>query len=356
LLLPPARRAFTEIGIRWMYVGLVSFSISFSTTPIFGWMARKAGIVDFPDARKNHLENTPLLGGAAVFVGFVLALGVNGIFSQPVWGILVASAFLFLVGVIDDYRQISAAWKLLVQLAVSLIVIGSGIVLRVLPDSLGWVSSAGNFVLTIVWLVGITNAMNFFDGMDGNAAGLGTIIAFFLGMVAFQTDQFFIGWIAIAMMGACAGFLPHNLHLGRRADIFLGDAGSTLIGFTLACVAVYGDWATDRPLVALISPVLIFWILIFDMVHITVARILTGKVKNFRQWIDYVGTDHLHHRLADTLGSSMKSVIFIYLISICLGISAVVLLHARSIDAMLLLLQAAIIVLLITVLERRKNC
>ncbi|MBW2583444.1 MAG: hypothetical protein JRE36_07670, partial [Deltaproteobacteria bacterium] len=138
-----------------------------------------------------------------------------------------------------------------------------------------------------------------------------------------------------------------------NAAIFLGDAGSTVIGFILACVAVYGDWAESDPVVALISPLLIFWILIFDMVHITVDRILTGKVLNFRQWIEYVGKDHLHHRLAHVLGSDKRSVLFIYLLSLCLGFNALGLRNAQLVDAILHILVAVIIVVLITFLERR---
>ncbi len=207
--------------------------------------------------------------------------------------------------------------------------------------------------MTVLWIIGITNAMNFFDGMDGLAAGLSAIISFFLGVVAFQTGQPFLGWVAVAMMGSCLGFLPYNFRLKGKAFIFLGDAGSTVIGFILACVAVYGDWSESSPVVALASPLLIFWIMIFDMVHITMDRILTGKVTNFRQWIDYVGQDHLHHRLAAVLGGKRKSVLFIYLMSLCLGTSAVVLRHARPVDAILLLMQATILVVLITILERR---
>jgi UDP-GlcNAc:undecaprenyl-phosphate GlcNAc-1-phosphate transferase len=195
--------------------------------------------------------------------------------------------------------------------------------------------------------------MNFFDGMDGLAAGLGALISFFLGVVAFQTAQPFLGWIAVAMLGGCLGFLPFNFRLNKNAVIFLGDAGSVVIGFILACLAVYGDWAQGDPVVALVSPVLIFWILIFDMVHITIDRILTGKVKSFKQWIEYVGKDHLHHRLANVLGGRKQSVLFIYLLGLCLGTSAVVLRNARPADAVLLVIQACIMVVLITVLERR---
>ena len=93
-------------------------------------------------------------------------------------------------------------------------------------------------------------------------------------------------------MGSCIGFLPYNFKAKGNATIFLGDAGSTVIGFILACVAVHGDWAESNTVVALISPILIFWILIFDMVHITFDRIINGKVLSFRQWIEYVGKDH----------------------------------------------------------------
>ena len=189
--------------------------------------------------------------------------------------------------------------------------------------------------------------------MDGLAGGLGALISFFLGVVAFQTNQPFLGWVAVAMMGGCLGFLPFNFRIKGNAKIFLGDAGSTVIGFLLACLAVYGDWAEGNSFIALVSPVLIFWIFIFDMVHITIERVLTGKVLNFKQWIEYVGRDHLHHRLANALGGKKKSVLFIYLMCLCLGTSAIVLRNARVIDAVLLIIQASIIVILITILERR---
>ena len=353
LLLPQVREFFLGAGWRWVYVMLLSFGISFSLNPLFSKIAYNLNMLDSPDPRKLHKQATPLLGGAAVLAGFLAALLINGIFSPELGAILIASFALFTVGVVDDYREISAGLKLATQIICAVLVISCGIVLRVIPTRFGLFAPMGNALLTVFWIIGITNAMNFFDGMDGLAAGLGAMIAFFLGVAAFQTDQPFIGWIAVAMMGSCLGFLPFNFKVRGNAAIFLGDAGSTVIGFILACVAVYGDWAESDPFVALISPLLIFWILIFDMVHITVDRILTGKVLNFRQWIEYVGKDHLHHRLAHVLGSNKKSVLFIYLLSLCWGISAVALRNARLFDAILLILQSAIMVVLITFLERR---
>ncbi len=353
LFLPQVRGFFSGIGWRWAHILCLSFSLSFCMNPLFAWIAKRLNVLDIPDARKLHKEATPLLGGAAVFIGFSVALLTNGIFSKPVLVILIASLILFGIGILDDFKEVSAGLKLLTQLACTLLVMSSGIILRVLPVDLGIVATIGNCLLTVFWIIGIANAMNFFDGMDGLAAGLGAVISFFLGVVAFQTAQPFLGWVAIAMLGGCLGFLPFNFRRKKNAAIFLGDAGSVVIGFILACVAVYGDWAQGNPVVALVSPVLIFWILIFDMVHITIDRVLTGKVKNFRQWIEYVGKDHLHHRLANVLGGRKQSVLFIYLLGFCLGTSAVVLRNARPVDAFLLILQACIMVVLITVLERR---
>jgi UDP-GlcNAc:undecaprenyl-phosphate GlcNAc-1-phosphate transferase len=351
--MPQVRFFFSQIGLRWAHILCLSFTLSFCTTPVFAGIAKKLNILDIPDARKLHKDATPLLGGAAIFSGFGVALLLNGIFSKQVLMILLTSLILFTIGIIDDFKGVSASLKLAVQMICALLVMSCGIVLRVLPTDMGFLGMIGNYLLTIFWIIGITNAMNFFDGMDGLAAGLGALISFFLGVVAFQTAQPFLGWIAVAMLGGCLGFLPFNFRLNKNAVIFLGDAGSVVIGFILACLAVYGDWAQGDPVVALVSPVLIFWILIFDMVHITIDRILTGKVKSFKQWIEYVGKDHLHHRLANVLGGRKQSVLFIYLLGLCLGTSAVVLRNARPADAVLLVIQACIMVVLITVLERR---
>jgi UDP-GlcNAc:undecaprenyl-phosphate GlcNAc-1-phosphate transferase len=331
----------------------MSFCLSFSLTPLAALIARRCGILDVPDARKLHGRPTPLLGGAAVFVGFAASLLANAILVPELIAILTGAMILFVVGVFDDWREVPAGIKLVIQIVCTAMVMSSGVVLRVVPDTLGTWGTIGNMLLTVVWVIGITNAMNFFDGMDGLAAGVGAIIAFFLGAVAFQTKQPFLGWIALAVMGGCLGFLPYNFKHKGPAGIFLGDAGSTVIGFVLASIAVYGDWAEGRPLVAFVSPLLIFWLLIFDMVHITVDRILTGKVLSFRDWIEYVGKDHLHHRLADALGSRRNSVLCIYLMSMCMGVSALMLRNAGPADAVLLIVQACIIVVLVTILERR---
>jgi UDP-GlcNAc:undecaprenyl-phosphate GlcNAc-1-phosphate transferase len=162
LFLPQVRNFFLMSGLRWVYVMIVSFAVSFCLNPLCSWAGFKFGILDQPDVRKQHGYATPLLGGAAVFIGFLCALLSNGIFSMHLGVILIASVILFGVGVIDDAKEISAAIKLITQVGCTLLVIGSGIVLKVVPDTFGIFALAGNVILTLMWIIGITNAMNFF--------------------------------------------------------------------------------------------------------------------------------------------------------------------------------------------------
>lgn len=354
LLVPSIRFLFVNAGYRWAYVLGLSIGLCFSIMPLLRGIAIKWGILDEPDRRKIHGSPTPLLGGGGVFFAFVLGIVINGIYSVELMIILLASAMIFIVGIVDDIREIPASIKLMIQLLSAGLVISFGITVTVIPLSFGLIGKIGNIALTIMWIVGITNAMNFLDGMDGAAAGVGAIISFFLGILAFLTDQPFFGWIALSMMGGCLGFLPYNFKMKKRASIFLGDGGSTFIGFVLATLAVYGDWwvGDGNPIVSFASPLLIFWILIADMTYITAHRILRGKVLNLREWIEYVGKDHLHHRLFFVLGNKRKAVFFIYAFAVTLGISALVLRHADTLNAVLLLIQAVFIFILGTILER----
>ncbi len=351
---PATRYFFVHTGRRWLYILVLAFSFSGLTTPICRLLATNWGLVDNPSGHKIHKEPTPLLGGAAVFLGFFLPLIINGIFSREFGAILIAAMILFVLGVLDDSLNLKAHVKLIVQLALAIGLTFVGVRIVLVPET-ALLGSIVNRLLSVIWIVGITNAMNFFDGMDGLAAGTSAIIAFFLAIVAMQMDTPFVGWAAVAMLGACLGFLPYNFRPWKRALIFLGDAGSTTIGFVLASLAIYSDWADFNPVVSIFSPILIFWILIFDMAHITIFRVIRGKTRTFREWIEYVGHDHLHHRIARVVGGPTQSVLFIYLLTICLGLSALLLRYSTPFAAFLLLCQALIIVILVSVLEARNG-
>lgn len=351
LLAPSVREYFVSEGIRWLYILWLSFATTFALTPVMIWLGIRWGLVDQPSERKIHLVAIPRIGGVAVYLGFAGSVLVNSILPFNLEAILLAGSLLLVVGVADDARELPAWVKLAAQIMASGFVIYSGIMLTLFPP--GPLGTTINLFLTLLWMVGITNAFNFFDGMDGLATGLSMLMAFFMGVVAFQTDQPGLGWLAVAVIGASVGFFPYNFRSNKRpALIFLGDGGAMFLGFTLACLAVKGNWADNNPIVSFSTPLLIFGVLIYDMIHITVERIVTGKVRTVKEWIDYVGKDHLHHRLERLLGSNRASVEMIFALTTCLGLAAIVLRKAGTTEAILLLAQAALIVIILTILEQ----
>jgi UDP-GlcNAc:undecaprenyl-phosphate GlcNAc-1-phosphate transferase len=196
----------------------------------------------------------------------------------------------------------------------------------------------------------MTNAMNFFDGIDGLAASMSIIICMFLGIIAFNTDQPALGWFAVALMGACGGFMPHNFRMRKPALVFLGDAGSTFLGFTLAGLAVMGKWSNTSQFVSLTAPLLIFGVLIFDVAYVNLSRLKNGLAKTFLQLLTCANHDHLHHRLL-FLGFARKEVVLIIsTISVCLGVSALIIMDQKFIEALLGLFQAFLILGLIVTL------
>ncbi|HPC32425.1 MAG TPA: MraY family glycosyltransferase [Syntrophales bacterium] len=350
LLFPEIRYYFFNQVGRWLYIFLFALSLSFLLTPVMRRLAMSLNVLDIPETRKIHNQATPLLGGGAIIIAFTVALLANMVLEREIIVILYAGGAVAVTSLIDDWKGLRARTKLIVQIGAVAFLIYNDIILNLFPVRLWW-GYALNILLTMIWIIGITNAMNFIDGMDGLAAGLGAIISLFLAIVAFQTNQHILGWISLAMLGSCLGFLPFNFRPTRPAAIFLGDTGSIFLGFILASLAIVGEWADNNPIVSFSAPVLIFWVLIFDMTYITVERIATGKVKSIRQWLEYVGKDHLHHRTYTLLGDRRKAVLFIYLLSVTLGVSAIALRYARPVDGILLVIQACLITIVVSILD-----
>ena len=327
------------------------FLFAFVGAIIFTWLAirlsAKFGIMDFPDAeRKVHTRPVPLLGGVAVFAAYTLALLLNFHFSWELKGVVIASFFLMISGLLDDVKGLSAAARLLIQVLCALVVVSFGVCLKIIPDNWPF-SYTLEVIITVIWIVGITNALNFMDGIDGLAAGITLIASSAFFVIAYQTGQGYFAFLNIALAGASLGFLVFNFY---PAKIFLGDAGSSFLGFSLASLAVMGDWAEKKPIVAFSIPLLVLAVLIFDMVYISASRIYHGKVKTFKEWIEYTGKDHLHHRLLRIGFSQVQAVLFIYLISIVFAFAALALRYATMAQAVLLLLQGIFILIIVTVL------
>lgn len=351
---PYGKNFFFEGGFRWLYILLFSTSLSFFLTPVMRLIAQRFKILDVPAERKIHTEPTPLLGGVAIYTGVFVAFISNQVMDNQIIAILTCGTVLVLIGLINDKREIPAKVRLLIQIAVTAIIINSGIIITLFPREslLGFTI---NILLTVLWVVGITNSMNFFDGMDGLATGLSIITAFFIAAIAFMGEQPILGWMAVAVLGGSLGFLPYNFRAKGPATIFLGESGSTFLGFILSALAIKGEWSENNPLVSLTAPLLIFSIFIYDTIYITVARIIDGKVRNIREWIDYVGKDHLHHRMDALLQGKKKAVILIYFLAIALGLTALLIKRATTEAALFLLLQVVIILGVITILEREGN-
>ena len=354
LSLPPVREWFQDQGgVRWVHILLIASLVSFIITPFVKYTAIKFNVLDNPDTRKIHNSPTPLMGGIGIYIGFLVAIMGNVIFSKELFAIVIGATIVFISGLLDDIMKISSRKRLLLQLLAVMILIVNGITISIFEPT--WLGMFFNSVITCLWIIGLTNTTNFFDGMDGLATSLCILFSFFIGVVAFQTYQPFLGWLAVAVMGGCLGFLPSNFRSGRPAEIFLGDSGSNFLGFTLAAITVMGEWSEKSVVSSLITPVLIFSVLIYDMIYITVSRIVTGKVHNVKEWLDYVGKDHLHHRLADLLHSRKKSVLFILLLTFTLGFNALLLRDSDALTAVILLSQAFCILVVITIMEIAGN-
>jgi len=333
------------VPYRWLFLLLFSFLLAFLLTLVVRRSALKMKILDHPDERKIHKQPIPLLGGLAIFISYVITIFLNFSFSIELKGIIIGGTIILLIGLIDDIKHLPAKWKLVGQVVASSTLILFGVKLSFLPNV--WWGYGGEVLLTIIWIVGITNAVNFFDGMDGLAAGLIAIGSLSFFIVAQITGQPYLAYLTIALAGSCLGFLKFNF---KPASIFLGDTGSTFLGFTLAGIAIMGGWAERNPKVALSLPLLVLSIFIFDMVYITIARILRGAVRTIKEWIEYTGKDHLHHRLL-TLGfNELQTVLLIYLIAACLGISGINLRASEDLRIYLEFIQAFFIFIIIVIL------
>jgi UDP-GlcNAc:undecaprenyl-phosphate GlcNAc-1-phosphate transferase len=354
LILPPLRGwAETTTPLYAMYLLVCSFLLCYLLVPLAASMGLRLGILDMPDRiRKKHSAPTPLTGGAAIYVAFCSIILLNFHFSLEMKAVLVAGTIIFVVGLLDDWRPLSARVRLMAQVGASLLVILFGVRITFIPPWLGGVYV--ETLITLVWLVGITNSMNFVDGMDGLAAGTSIIYAGFFALTAILTNQTYMMFLAVAIAGSCMGFFPFNFRKGKPALIFLGDAGSTFLGFLLASFAILGEWGEN--ILDIAVPILIMSVLIFDMTLTTVVRIAKGEVKSFSQWLHYAGRDHFHHRLAD-LGISQRSAAWLFFsVSFCFGVEALAMLFSDVLTSTIILahsILAFVIVGIILVVKGR---
>ena len=342
----------------YFYVFDVSFALALFLTPFFRRLSFALKFLDEPDKeRKFHTEPMPLLGGFAVFGAFLLNALIN--YPVTVWlsrrlelgdigggwpkllVLLAGGAAMVALGAMDDKRDLKPTPKLIGQVAIAALVWLAGIrVTLFIP------SQIASFALTVLWIVAVTNALNYLDNMDGLCSGVGMVCALLFAFIAGVQGQHFVCLLALALAGALLGFLPHNF---KPATIFLGDSGSHFVGFMLAVLPVmttfYHGETTPTHLPVLI-PLLVLAVPLFDMGLVSWMRWRRG------QGVAVGDTTHISHRLVKLGLPESWAVTLIYLITLTLGLGATVLLWAELPAALLVFLQAAGILAIFTLLER----
>jgi len=325
------------VGVK---LAVAAMLLGYAIMPLVIWLARRTNAMDYPDGRRKHAQPTPRIGGLALVFAINLTLFLNFDYSLELKGVCISALIVALVSFWDDLRELSAAVKLGVQLLALGVLWLGGVHVEFAPDT--WWGLVLEFLVTALWVVGITNAFNFLDGINGLAASLAASVCVLMAILAVTTGQTYMLLLCLAMTGAALGFLPDNARFARPPRAFLGDVGSTYLGWMMASIAVMGGWSSEGALKAYSAPLLIFSVMIFDMIHTTVARIARGDVRSVRQWIDYVGRDHLHHRLMDLGCSQAQAVWVVVAIAFLVGLSALALVVAQSLAVWYLLLQAVV--------------
>ena len=324
---------------------IVSFAFTFATTPLVIRFAFKIGAIDIPkDNRRMHKKPTPRIGGLAIIFGFTVATLCFAQPSRQLYGTLAGAAIIAVMGVIDDCKNLPAKLKFVIQIIAALVVVFAGDIKidvftnpNFLSDNPYWVLPEWlSVTLTVIWIVFITNAVNFIDGLDGLAAGVSAIMSISLVFISIRVGEYSIAILGIALMGSCFGFLPFNFN---PAKIFMGDTGSTFLGFMLATLSIQGVFKSYA-VISFAVPLLILGLPLFDALFAMIRRILRGQSPMTAD------RGHLHNRLVD-MGFSQKQTVFIlYAISGVLGITAVLLAESGVLRALLLVICVLILLLI----------
>lgn len=295
---------------RWDILGtfVISLMVSYGFTPMVIKAALRLGYLDQPEDKKAHMRATPLLGGVAIYIAILTSIVFSIPMNETMKGVLLGSATLFVLGLIDDKLGMMPQLKLSVQVIAALTVFKFGLRVTTIEDY--YLCMA----FTVFWIVGITNAMNLLDNLNGLSSGIAAIASAFFCLIAFFEGNYMSAALAAGITGACLGFLKYNF---PRANIFMGDTGSLVLGFLLACLAIMGSWKTDVVTLSLSMPFIILAYPIFDTTLVTAIRLKEGRS------IFQGGKDHSSHILAYTGSRKKRAVLLIFLICFLLGLAAV---------------------------------
>ena len=310
--------------------------LSFLLTPLVKRLAHRIGAIDVPkDARRMHKKPIPRLGGLAIYISFVIVSLLFGQWNTQNFTILIGSAIIVVLGIFDDRNALGAKFKFGIQLIAAAIPVVFGnlrIELITNPNlfsgELYVKFGALAIPITIIWIVAITNAVNLIDGLDGLAVGVSAIACMTMLAVSLLIGEIPIAILLAALAGACVGFMPFNLN---PASIFMGDTGSTFLGFMLATLSIQGMFKVYA-IISFAVPFLILGLPIFDTAFAFTRRILSGRSPFSPD------RGHVHHRLIDMGFNQKQTVAILYIISTVLGLLAVVLTTSGEYRAIVMVL------------------
>ena len=305
---------------------LLALGISYLATPQVRRLAVRLNVMAQPGGRRVHTRPMPLWGGIAIFGAFaltclvVMRFGVDPTLKAPILGIVVAGALVLTVGLLDDMKEFSAAIQALLIIGAAIVLMTFGVRIQflsnpfhptmlVLPVIVSW-------LVTITWVFAITKTVDFMDGLDGLAAGIGAIAAGILAIMANYAVQPHVALMAAALSGACVGFLRFNFN---PAKIFMGTGGSQFIGFALAGIAIVGAFKVAAA-IAIVLPILVFGVPIFDAIFVVAKRFMDNRP------VHVADQSHLHHRLLRRGLTHRQTVLVIYLFCLVAGGTALTLL------------------------------
>jgi UDP-GlcNAc:undecaprenyl-phosphate GlcNAc-1-phosphate transferase len=337
-----------------------SLAVSYAMRRISLWL----GLVSHPGGHRTHDQPMPMGGGVGIFLGawapIVLGLAVCWYLSRrttlPGWAdltvhirgaltvaprlgiIFIGGLIIWLTGLADDRWRVSPWIRLAIEAGVALILVASGKTVSIFIES-GWLRA----VLTVLWVVGIINAFNMLDNMDGLCGGVSVIISMFFTIVAVQTGHYFVAAFLCCLTGAIGGFLLFNFPPAR---IFMGDSGSTTIGYMLAVMTLeFTFYQPGTPYFPIVMPIMMFAVPLFDMLTVVWIRVRAGR-SPFRG-----DTNHFSHRLVALGMSRRQAVLTIYLITATVALGATVLYYAAPAAILVIFAQTVAIFAIIGVLE-----
>lgn len=330
---------------------VLALAVAFATTPAVKMLAIRIKAVDIPkDNRRMHKEPIPRAGGLAIFAGFLVGTLCFGALGPQMKAILLGALLLVALGMVDDVVSLKPSIKFAGQIAAALIPVLSGVVVERFtnPFSPSGYLHLGVFSIpvTVIWIVGITNAVNFIDGLDGLACGVSAIATITMFVIAVMYSEAQIALMMAALAGACIGFLPYNMN---PAKIFMGDTGSMFLGYILAVTSIQGLFKFYA-VISFAVPFIILGLPIFDTAFAIVRRVIHGQSPL------QADRGHVHHRLIDLGFDQKQSVAILYTFSAVMGLTAVLL--ARTREAKLIILAVAVLVcffLAMTLMTVEKN-